>query len=127
MFPGDPLSLRGSVVRLGPGLLQSGQQVVASRAGRLKQGSNAKLWVDNAQKRVTAHTAALTLTITAHSAALLTSVPLCRCGSPAVQYLPVAEDLVIGIVAEKHAENYKLDIGGPEVTQPCASARPWKH
>jgi exosome complex RNA-binding protein Rrp4 len=43
VFPGDTLSLRGSVVRLGPGLLQSGQEVVASRAGRLKQGSNGSI------------------------------------------------------------------------------------
>jgi exosome complex RNA-binding protein Rrp4 len=39
------------------------------------------------------------------------------------QYLPVAEDLVIGIVAEKHSENYKLDIGGPEVAQPLRSSK----
>ena len=53
VFPGDVLSLRGSIVRLGPGLLQSGHSVVASRAGRVKQGSHAKLWIDNPMKRVT--------------------------------------------------------------------------
>ena len=61
VFPGDVLQLRGTVVRLGAGLLASeGHKVVASRAGRVKQGANSKLSIDNSQKRVSTAAAILT-------------------------------------------------------------------
>ena len=47
------MQLRGSVVRLGAGLLAGeGHKVVSSRVGRVKQGANSKLSIDNTQKRV---------------------------------------------------------------------------
>ena len=53
VFPGDVLQLRGTVVRLGAGLLVGDdQKVVATRVGRVKQGANSKLSIDNGQKRV---------------------------------------------------------------------------
>ena len=108
VFPGDVLSLRGSVVRLGSGLLQSGSNVVASRAGRIQHGANARLSVDNVQKRVRAHTHPPLQPVTLYPHPSLLPPP-----SP--QYLPAAEDLVIGLVCEKHSESYKVDIGGPEL------------
>ena len=121
VFPGDVLSLRGSVVRLGPGLLQSGSNVVASRAGRIKQGANAKLWVDNVQKRVSSthlpphrphHRPPFHHLLSHSSSTLLFSLPPFP---PFPQYLPASEDPVIGVVAERHSENYKVDVGGPEL------------
>ena len=107
-------------MRLGAGLLASdGHKVVASRAGRVKQGAHSKLTIDNAQKRVrvaatsshSAVAAAAALTGSSHA----DEVCGCLC-SPSCQYIPAAEDLVIGTVVERHVESYKLDIGGPEVS-----------
>lgn len=63
--------------RIGQGLIQDGNAVVACATGVLRQGEKDKLWIENNCKR----------------------------------YQPALEDLVIGVVIEKHSENYRVDIG----------------
>ncbi|GJP81995.1 hypothetical protein CLOP_g12119 [Closterium sp. NIES-67] len=57
MVPGDIAvdlkSVTSSVLRIGPGLRQEGDMVVAMRAGRLKPAGKRKLWVDSSVKRYT--------------------------------------------------------------------------
>jgi hypothetical protein len=51
-FPGDTIELNASVKnKLGVGIVQQDESVIASRWGKLRQTGN-KLWVDNYQKRV---------------------------------------------------------------------------
>ncbi|CAI5989895.1 unnamed protein product [Closterium sp. NIES-64] len=57
MVPGDVAvdlkQVTSSVLRIGPGLRQEGDMVVAMRAGRLKPAGKRKLWVDCSVKRYT--------------------------------------------------------------------------
>jgi len=84
VLPGDAiLQLTAeSNIRLGNGLLQDGDRVIATKAGRLsshkKKTGALTLWVENAQRR----------------------------------YIPSVDDLVIGTVIDKLGESYKVDLGG---------------
>eukprot|EP00823_Brevimastigomonas_motovehiculus_P004199 TRINITY_DN270_c0_g1_i1.p1 TRINITY_DN270_c0_g1~~TRINITY_DN270_c0_g1_i1.p1 ORF type:complete len:312 (+),score=100.98 TRINITY_DN270_c0_g1_i1:85-1020(+) len=81
VFPGDVITLKANMkARLGIGLMQNKDTVVALKCGLLRQTGGNKLWIDNVQKR----------------------------------YIPAVEDMVVGVVIEKHTENYKVDIGGPQ-------------
>lgn len=111
VFPGDHLSVAGTGIRLGNGLVQSSMiptyiqppsaltagsssstdapesenpvgHVSVTKAGILRKGPLGKLWIDNSQKR----------------------------------YIPAVDDMVVGVVIEKHAESYRVDIGS---TQPA--------
>eukprot|EP01102_Stenamoeba_stenopodia_P005811 TRINITY_DN16534_c0_g1_i1.p1 TRINITY_DN16534_c0_g1~~TRINITY_DN16534_c0_g1_i1.p1 ORF type:complete len:264 (-),score=63.96 TRINITY_DN16534_c0_g1_i1:27-788(-) len=64
-------------IRLGPGLMQEKESIIATKAGVFKHKSPCTYWLESNQ----------------------------------VRYVPALEDVVIGIIAEKHAENYKVDIG----------------
>ncbi|EGG13576.1 Putative nuclease [Cavenderia fasciculata] len=79
VVPGDAIGQIDDLkVRIGPGLLQNKDQVVASKAGVLRFSKFHKFyWIENEQKR----------------------------------YVPQAEDMVIGIILEKHPESFKVDIG----------------
>jgi hypothetical protein len=49
---GDKLTVRGQGIKLGPGLQQFGEQVQVNKVGILQKGTNGKLWIQSAQKRV---------------------------------------------------------------------------
>jgi len=81
VFPGHKITLKPQLrVRLGLGLLEDKDAVIASKAGFLRQSGSNRIWVDNSQKR----------------------------------YIPLAEDMVVGIVIEKHVDNYRVDIGAQQ-------------
>eukprot|EP01133_Synstelium_polycarpum_P017532 gene17532-20922_t len=79
IVPGQSIgSIVDLKVRIGPGLLQVKDTVVASKAGVLRYSKFHKFfWIENEQKR----------------------------------YVPQGEDMVVGIIVEKHAESFKVDIG----------------
>eukprot|EP01132_Coremiostelium_polycephalum_P000490 gene490-618_t len=79
VVPGEILGkINDLKVRIGPGLLQSKDQILATKSGVLKFSKHHKFyWIENEQKR----------------------------------YVPQLEDMVIGVIVEKHAESFKLDIG----------------
>eukprot|EP00897_Mesotaenium_endlicherianum_P000773 jgi/Mesen1/10697/ME000090S10158 len=83
VIPGDAVvdlnENAGRTLRVGGGLQQEGDVVVATRAGIVRSARNGKLWIESSFKR----------------------------------YLPAVEDAVIGIVMDRHAENFDVDIGGP--------------
>lgn len=108
VFPGDHLTVSGTGIRLGNGLIQSSLipsigsstpapsssssppaasgtgtgSVSVTKVGVLRKGALGKLWVDNSQKR----------------------------------YIAAVDEMVVGVVTEKHAEFYRVDIGS---TQPA--------
>lgn len=117
VFPGDSLTVAGTGIRLGNGLVQSSVvsginggvssaaaaasvapvsspasesvgHVSVTKCGLLRKGPLGKLWIDNAQKR----------------------------------YLPAIDDSVVGVIIEKHAESYRVDIGTtqPAILPACA-------
>ncbi len=51
--PGDPLMVlpETGVVRIGGGVAQEGEQLLATKAGVLRQARGGKLWVEARQKR----------------------------------------------------------------------------
>lgn len=51
--PGDPLMAlpETGVVRIGGGVAQDGDQLLATKAGVLRQARGSKLWVEARQKR----------------------------------------------------------------------------
>ena len=51
--PGDNVLLlpKSGVVRIGGGVQQAGDSLVAIKAGRLRSTKNGKLWIDGRQKR----------------------------------------------------------------------------
>jgi len=79
VVPGDLLGKISDLkVRIGPGLLQNKDTILATKSGVLRFSKFHKFyWIENEQKR----------------------------------YVPQTEDMVIGIVVEKHAESFKVDIG----------------
>jgi exosome complex component RRP40 len=109
VFPGDKISVMGTGVRLGNGLVQASLvaapgaaaasagaaaaaasstpatsaphgDVVVTKCGLLRKGAGGSLWVDNTQKR----------------------------------YHAAVDDLVVGVVIEAHAEAYRVDIGASQ-------------
>ncbi|GAM23353.1 hypothetical protein SAMD00019534_065280 [Acytostelium subglobosum LB1] len=79
VVPGDVIgTIVDLKVRIGQGLQQVKDSVVATKSGVLRFSKHHKFyWIENEQKR----------------------------------YVPQAEDMVIGIITEKHAESFKVDIG----------------
>ncbi|XP_002963728.2 putative exosome complex component rrp40 [Selaginella moellendorffii] len=83
VLPGDVVfglaaQAQNKVLRLGSGLSQDADRVVAIKAGRLNHAKS-KLWVEGSQKR----------------------------------YIPSAEDSVIGIVIDRRAEEFLVDLNAP--------------
>eukprot|EP00270_Netrium_digitus_P002851 TRINITY_DN13222_c0_g1_i7.p1 TRINITY_DN13222_c0_g1~~TRINITY_DN13222_c0_g1_i7.p1 ORF type:complete len:204 (-),score=41.33 TRINITY_DN13222_c0_g1_i7:144-683(-) len=85
MVPGDVVvdfahMPAGSVLRVGRGLQQDGQKLVAVQAGRLCCVlGKSKLWIEAPQKR----------------------------------YEPCEGELVIGVVCDRHMDNFDVDVKGP--------------
>ncbi|KYQ94335.1 putative nuclease [Tieghemostelium lacteum] len=79
VVPGDVIAkIEDLKVRIGHGLLQSKDQIIASKSGILRYSKHHKFyWIENEQKR----------------------------------YIPQVEDMVVGVITEKHAESFKVDIG----------------
>lgn len=103
VFPGDSLSVSGTGIRLGNGLVQASfvpaisgvvapaaaaavdtsapvGHVTVTKCGLLRKGALGRLAVDNAQHRFQA----------------------------------AVDDLVVGVVLEKHAESYRVEIGASQ-------------
>ncbi|KAK2076015.1 hypothetical protein QBZ16_001351 [Prototheca wickerhamii] len=66
-------------VRVGGGVHQSGESLVATKAGVVRRGPSGALWVSAAQHR----------------------------------YIPSVNDAVVGVITQRHSENYTVDIFGP--------------
>jgi len=78
VFPGDVVgSVTDLKIRLGPGLMQNQESIVATKCGILRNPQIKYYWIENNQKR----------------------------------YVPAMEDMVIGIVRERYAEGFKVDVG----------------
>lgn len=81
VLPGDLVGrITDLKIRLGSGLIQHQDYIVATKAGYLRNPTTKYYWVENLQKR----------------------------------YVPALEDMVIGIVIDKHAESFKVDIGSAQ-------------
>ncbi|EFA76349.1 Putative nuclease [Heterostelium album PN500] len=79
VLPGDCIGTISDLkVRIGPGLIQVKDTVIASKCGVLRFSKYHKFyWIENEQKR----------------------------------FVPQVEDMVIGIIVDKHPESFKVDIG----------------
>lgn len=90
VFPGDVVgSITDFKIRLGPGLMQNQENIVATKCGILRNPQAKYYWIENNQKRVDFTFVSFTL----------------------FQYVPAVEDMVVGIVRERHGEGFKVDIG----------------
>ncbi len=84
--------------KIGIGVIQNQENLIATKCGILRSKGN-HVWVDNRQKRVRTPLQDHNLVISP-----------CSKLSPS-QYVPVMEDMVLGVVLEKHVENAKVDLG----------------
>nr|KAJ3420308.1 exosome non-catalytic core subunit rrp40 [Polyrhizophydium stewartii] len=88
--PDDPAALR-----LGPGLTQLLGAVTAVKAGLVCEDSGNRLWLNASQKRASDR----------------------RSSGPSrarrADYIPSVGEPVLAVVQAKHAENFRVDIGGP--------------
>jgi exosome complex component RRP40 len=87
VYPGTvvPIDSIEETLKIGPGLTHATNELIANKAGLLHIDSN-KYYVESSQKRV-----------------------LCLLFD--YEYVPVTGESVIGIVKNKSAENYRVDIG----------------
>jgi len=68
-------------IRMGPGLSQVQDRIVATKAGVLRNPIPKYFWVECNQKR----------------------------------YVPALDDMVVGVIKERHGDNYKVDIGSSQL------------
>jgi len=100
VLPGEPVDAKHPNLKLGPGLLQlSDGSTISTKAGILCHNHNrSKWWVESNSRRVSAKDPILSS---------------CVC-SDLFQYIPAAQESVIGVVVGKNgAEGFRVDIGGP--------------
>eukprot|EP01117_Protostelium_nocturnum_P012344 TRINITY_DN454_c0_g1_i3.p1 TRINITY_DN454_c0_g1~~TRINITY_DN454_c0_g1_i3.p1 ORF type:complete len:254 (+),score=84.80 TRINITY_DN454_c0_g1_i3:38-763(+) len=83
VLPGDVIAnwTEGKPFRVGPGLLQNQDKIIATKAGILRSPLPKYFWVECNQKR----------------------------------YTPSLEDMVIGVIKDRHGDNYKVDIGSSQL------------
>jgi exosome complex component RRP40 len=107
VFPGDKFNLVGSVVRLGPGIVVTNDSIIASRFGRLiKHNVPASTKIEEIKSNTSATTT---------SSSNSTSTSKLWISSNQKRYIPAIGDQVIGIIMEKNAENYRVEIGAAEL------------
>jgi len=100
VLPGESVEAKHPNLKLGPGLMQLPDgSTISTKAGALCHNQNrSKWWVESNSRRVS------------------TKNPI---PSPCVyfdlfQYIPAAQEAVIGVVVGKNgAEGFRVDIGGP--------------
>lgn len=100
VLPGEPVDAKHPNLKLGPGLLQlSDGSKISTKAGTLCHNENRSKWlVESNSRRVSAKIS--DLSFCAHS--------------DSFQYIPAAQESVIGVVVGKNgAEGFRVDIGGP--------------
>lgn len=134
LLPGDilPSVSSSSVSKLGPGTLltssrgssSTGQFLVATRAGVLgADKSGKKVWVEGKGKRVSRQPSCFdgqrprpAWEVAGEGDVELT-FPLPPSSSPVscLQYIPAAQESVIGTVVARHAEGYRVDIGSAQM------------
>jgi hypothetical protein len=100
VLPGEPVDAKHPNLKLGPGLLQlSDGSIISTKAGTLCHNQNRSKWyVESNSRRVS------------------TKNPIhpSRVYSDLFQYIPSAQESVIGVVVGKNgAEGFRVDIGGP--------------
>jgi len=115
VFPGDRLAVSGSGIRLGNGVAQVNPESAAASASAGAQAAAASPVSPASPHAPNGSTSSAEL--------LVTKVGVLEQGrgrvgvnSRSKRYIPSVDDLVVGIVVEAHAENYRLDIGS---TQPA--------
>lgn len=99
VLPGEPIDAKHPNLKLGPGLLQlSDGSTISTKAGTLCHNQNrSKWWVKSNSKRVSTRNAISSSCIR----------------SDWLQYIPAAQESVIGAVVGKNgAEGFRIDIGG---------------
>jgi len=100
VLPGEPVDAKHPNLKLGPGLLQlSDGSTISTRAGILCHNQNrSKWWVESNSRRVSTKDPILSSCVY----------------SDLFQYIPAAQESVIGVVVGKNgAEGFRVDIGGP--------------
>jgi exosome complex component RRP40 len=109
ILPGETVSASHPNLKLGPGLLQATSAsslnkdgILTTRAGWLNHSVNgAKWWVEGNSRRVSEH--------------FLMSWSQKNVTNAIIQYVPAAQESVIGTVIARSGENWRVDVGAAQM------------